>query len=375
PTTAVVGTIYSFQPSGADTDGDTLTYSVQNLPVWATFDASSGRLTGTPADSDVGATLAITITVSDGQSSASLNPFEIQVSAPPTSPPPPSGPTNSPPTISGQPATSVHVGSKYSFQPSASDPDGDTLSFSIKNTPSWATFNAASGLLSGTPGSAAVGTYSGIEISVSDGQNTVSLPVFSIQVLAASSPPPTNSAPTITGTPGTQVQAGQTYSFTPTAADKDGNKLTFSIQNKPAWANFSTSTGQLSGTPSSTNVGSDSGIVISVSDGTTSASLPAFTISVTSPPPPTTSTGSATLNWTTPAQNTDGSALTNLAGYIIVYGTSSSALTETVSVQDPSATSYTISGLASGTWYFALVTVAASGEQSPPTNLVSTTIP
>jgi len=92
--------------------------------------------------------------------------------------------------------------------------------------------------------------------------------------------------PTISGNPATSVVAGQNYSFTPTTTDPSGKTLTFSISNKPSWANFSTSTGQLSGTPAAGNVGTYSNIVISVSDGTQSASLAGFSISVTAPPPP-----------------------------------------------------------------------------------------
>ncbi len=70
------------------------------------------------------------------------------------------------------------------------------------------------------------------------------------------------------------------YNFQPKASDADGNTLKFSIQNKPRWLVFNTTTGKLSGTPSSANVGTYSNIVISVSDGTSTASLPAFSITV-----------------------------------------------------------------------------------------------
>src|SRR5207248_8287981 len=156
------------------------------------------------------------------------------------------------------------------------------LTFSISNKPSWANFNAGTGQLSGTPASANVGTYSNIMISVSDGTSNAALPAFAITVTA----PPPPAAPTISGSPATSVVAGQNYSFTPTTTDPSGGTLTFSISNPPSWATFSTSTGQLSGTPATGNVGTYSNIVISVSDGMQSASLAAFSISVTAPAPP-----------------------------------------------------------------------------------------
>jgi len=139
----------------------------------------------------------------------------------------------------------------------------------------------------------------------------------------------------------------------------------------PPWATFSIATGQLSGTPAATDVGTYSGIVISVSDGLSSSALPAFsiTVAVAQPPP-----GNAVLSWTAPTLNTDGTALTDLSGYTISYGTSPTALTQSVSITDPTATSYTITGLAAGTWYFAIAATASDGTQSALTSVVSVTI-
>lgn len=89
---------------------------------------------------------------------------------------------NTAPTISGSTATTATVGVAYSFQPKASDPDGNKLTFRIRQKPGWATFSTTSGKLSGTPSAAHVATYSNIEISVSDGSATRALPKFSIKV-------------------------------------------------------------------------------------------------------------------------------------------------------------------------------------------------
>jgi hypothetical protein len=277
--TVVAGNKYSFQPSAADTNGDALMFSVHNLPAWATFDQSTGLLSGTPAAADVGTTAPITISVADGSQVASLAPFTIQVTAASSPPAPPSDP----PTITGTPATKVQAGAHYAFQPAVTDPSGGVLTFSISGKPAWASFNTASGLLSGTPATADVGMDSAIAISVSDGQHSAALAAFSIQVTAIPPAPPANTPPKITGIPPATVQAGSAYSFSPAASDADGNKLTFSIMNKPVWASFSTSTGQLSGTPAVANIGTYTSITISVSDGTTSVALPAFSVQVTAP--------------------------------------------------------------------------------------------
>ena len=99
------------------------------------------------------------------------------------------------------------------------------------------------------------------------------------------SDPVINSTPVISGTPASSVVANSNYSFQPTATDADATDvLTFSIIGKPVWANFDEKTGQLSGMPGTGSVGTYSDIVISVSDGTASASLPAFAIEVQAAP-------------------------------------------------------------------------------------------
>ncbi|MBF0439716.1 MAG: hypothetical protein HQL93_11425, partial [Magnetococcales bacterium] len=89
---------------------------------------------------------------------------------------------NLPPVINGVPANVVAENTSYSFTPSATDQDSANLTFSIQNKPSWATFNATTGTLNGTPGFSDSGNYTNIIISVTDGLATVTLPTFSIVV-------------------------------------------------------------------------------------------------------------------------------------------------------------------------------------------------
>lgn len=178
-----------------------------------------------------------------------------------------------------------------------------------------------------------------------------------------------NSAPTISGTAPTSAKVNQAYSFQPTASDPDGDKLTFQIANKPAWATFDSSTGRLSGTPSSSYTGSFANIRISVTDGKATSSLNAFAVSVAS-----LQVGSATLSWQPPTSNTDGSPLTNLAGYVVRYGTSLSKLTTEVRVSNPGLTTYVVSELEPATWYFQVSAYNSSGVESAPSATASKTI-
>jgi putative Ig domain-containing protein len=182
-------------------------------------------------------------------------------------------------------------------------------------------------------------------------------------------PPPTNSAPRITGTPLTSVLQGSAYAFSPSATDADGNTLMFSIANAPAWATFNSSTGRLSGTPTAANIGSYNNITISVSDGSASASLPAFSIQVVA-----LAIGSATLSWTPPTQNTDGSPLNNLAGYKIYWGTAAGSYPNSVTVNNPGLATYVVGQLTPAKWYFAVTAYSATGTESGFSNVATKTV-
>ncbi|MEO0425138.1 MAG: putative Ig domain-containing protein, partial [Pseudomonadota bacterium] len=277
PAEVVVGEPYSFDPVASDPDGDDLAFSIVNAPGWASFDTATGSLAGTPSEADQGVYSGIVITVSDGSLTDSLGPFAITVE--PTEDEDDEPPPNEPPEISGNPPAQVIVGALYLFEPVASDPDGDDLTFSIARRPEWAAFDSVTGALSGTPGEADQGVYSGIVISVSDGELTASLGAFAIAV-----EPPPNDPPQISGDPPAQVIAGEPYQFEPQASDPDGDELSFSIANAPEWAAFDTNTGTLSGTPTEADEGEYPGIVIIVSDGELTDSLGPFSITVQPPP-------------------------------------------------------------------------------------------
>ena len=348
-TSVVAGQAYSFQPTAADPASKALTFSIAHVPSWATFSTTTGQLSGTPTSAQTGPDSTIII-------SASLTPFTITVTAPDA------------PKISGTPATHVTAGQTYGFQPMATDPEGKRLTFSIVNRPAWASFNTTTGELSGTPTTTEVGSYPSVGISVSNGTLSAALAQFSITVSKPAAPAAPES-PTISGTPLASVVAGNAYSFTPTTTDPSGAALTFSVKNAPSWATFNSATGELSGTPTEADVATYSNITISVSNGTTSVSLPAFPIAVTQM-----ANGSATLQWVAPTENTNGTALTNLAGYRIYYGTSATAMTQTVQITNPDIVTYEVSNLSPGTWYFSARSYTSANVESNASAVASKTI-
>ncbi|MDQ2042392.1 Ig-like domain-containing protein [Pseudoalteromonas sp. 20-92] len=248
--------------SGNDIEEQSLSYRVVTEPANGSTTLTGNILIYTP-NSNFNGSDSVSIVANDGELDSEFARISISVDS-----------VNDAPLISGIPAASVNEDSEYLFIPIASDTDNDTLTFSINNKPSWASFNSETGKLSGTPLNAQVGSYSNIVISVNDATVTQSLAPFNITVIN------TNDAPTITGTPTAQVNEEESYSFTPSAQDMDGDALTFSISNKPSWASFNSATGQLSGTPVRENAGQFTNIVIAVTDGQLEARLPAFTVTV-----------------------------------------------------------------------------------------------
>jgi hypothetical protein len=178
-----------------------------------------------------------------------------------------------------------------------------------------------------------------------------------------------NSPPTISGTPQTSVAVGEAYSFQPTASDADGDTLQFSATSLPSWASIDAATGHVTGTPTAQDVNNYPGITLSVSDGKATVSLPAFSISVTQ-----IGTGSATVSWVPPTENEDGSALTDLARYRVLYGRTSSNLDQSLVVNNAGASTASIDNLSPGTWFFGVVAINSVGTESALSNIASKTI-
>ncbi len=93
------------------------------------------------------------------------------------------------------------------------------------------------------------------------------------------------------------------------------------------------------------------------------------------PPPPPAATYDISISWTTPLRNTDGSSLTDIAGYVVSYGTSPTNLSKSLPQQGAGVTSATITGLPAGTYYIAVATVNSTGIKSDLSNAASKTVP
>jgi NedA-like, galactose-binding domain/Putative Ig domain len=412
----VANSSYSFQPAATDADAtDVLTFSIIGKPVWAEFDDKTGQLSGMPGMGSVGTYSDIVISVSDGTASASLSAFTIEVQAAPRSNLALGIPVvvssmedpgylgiyavdgDSSSRWSSEYSDSQWIyadlgaiytidqvvlnwetayGKGYEIQVSAdarswvtvyTEVNGDGAIDDISFAPVAARYVRMLGVQRGT-----VWGYSLWEVEVygSGGGSTTGGSTTG----SGTTDPVANTAPMISGTPDTSVVANSTYSFLPMATDADADTLTFSIKGLPVWATFNDKTGQLDGTPGTGSVGIYSNIVISVSDGTVSKSLPAFSIQVQSPP---VQTGSLALQWTAPVTRADGTplSLADIDGYRIYYGDSVGNYPNRLEVPDGTAQSATITDIPVGTYYIVMTTYDVDGRESAYSSMVAKTAP
>jgi hypothetical protein len=163
------GEAYSYTLVANDPDGDVITYSAAVLPNWLTFDLNSHILSGNPGD--LLGFFDVTLRVTDGTETTDQA-FKIEVQN-----------MNDLPVIESEPNTLVRVGETYLYQLTATDDDGDALSFTAENLPSWLSFVTASNtaILSGVPAQSNKGSHA-IVLKVSDGIGEV-IQAYSLKVV------------------------------------------------------------------------------------------------------------------------------------------------------------------------------------------------
>ena len=175
---------------------------------------------------------------------------------------------------------------------------------------------------------------------------------------------------TITGTPPATATVGKEYYFVPVVENANQKELQFNYVNRPAWSDGYRGSGAIIGTPTAPGIYPD--IQIQAWDGEHFAVTAPFAITVLGAG---TTAPSATLSWIKPTQNADGTPLTNLAGYIVRYGTNVGALTEQVSVSSPNTTQLEIDDLSPGNWYFEVAAVNTTDTESAFSSAVSEAFP
>ena len=264
------GTAVTLALAASDPDGDTLSYSAPGLPPGLSLDAGTGDITGTVGvGAAAGSPYSVTASVSDGGLSSSVS-FTWTVSG-----------TNQPPAITSPGNQSTAEGTAITLALVASDPDGDTLSYSATGLPPDLSVDAGTGDITGTVNcTAATGSPYSVTASVSDGALTASTS-FTWTVSD------TNRPPVITS-PGDQSDVeGTAVTLALVANDPDGDTLSYSATSLPPGLSLDASTGNITGTVSvGAAAGSPYSVTASVSDGVLTASTTfTWTVSETNQPP------------------------------------------------------------------------------------------
>lgn len=230
--------------SATDADGDNLTFGASGLPTGLVIGSSNGVITGTAS---VAGTFNVIVDVSDGKGGNDNSEFTWTIDPPP----------NVAPVLSN-PGDQIHiVNDLVSISLSASDSNGDALTFGATGLPDGLSINTANGEISGT--ATATGSYAATA-SVSDGQGGLDSVTFAWTINSA----PANNPPSITSPEDQNHTQGETVLLALNASDIDGDLLTFSATGLPAGLSIDSGSGEISGTVDT--VASNS-VEVSVSDG------------------------------------------------------------------------------------------------------------
>ncbi len=243
----------TFTVTASDPDGNTTTLSASNLPGGAAFNVSTGVFSWTPSYSQAGTYSLVHFAVSDG-SLTDTEDITITVTN-----------VNLAPVLAVVGNKTAAENSNLAFTLSATDADGNTLTYSAVGLPSGASLNSSSGAFSWTPSYTQSGSYS-MTFSVSDGNGGTDSEAITITVSNV------NRAPVLTAIGNKAVNENAALTFTLSAADADGDTLTYSASNLPAGAAFNTGTRVFSWTPSYTQAGTYNSVHFEVTDGTLIAS-------------------------------------------------------------------------------------------------------
>ena len=239
PETAVaLGQRYQYLATASDADGDALQFQLLDGPAGMAVDTVTGLIVWQPRTDQVGAH-TVRLQVADGRGGVDVQEFTVLVSAGVDG-------GNHPPTVTSVPQTSALIGAAYTYGVTATDLDGDTLSYALTTAPVGMTIDARTGLLSWTPTSAQAG-LNAVTIEVSDGRGGTATQSFSTLASTVAGGNGGNRPPAISSDPLTMVTLGQTYRYYLTATDPDGDALSYELLQAPSGMTIDATTGVIAG--------------------------------------------------------------------------------------------------------------------------------
>ncbi len=251
PVNGAVGTAFVYEVRGQDADGDTLAFALDTKPTGMEIDPVTRRITWTPTAAQTG-NQNVVVAIGDGRGGRSTQAFTVAVSA---------AGTNSVPVFTSTPRTRAFAGQLYGYAPTATDINGDGLTYSLESGPTGLILNSDN-LLTWTPTfeQAATGTHS-VTVKVVDGKGGEATQTFSISVGTEI----INDPPVITSNPRLVAIENQTYVYDLKALDADADPLLWSLELGPAGMSIDPVLGTLRWTPQEDQLGQNT-VVVTVSD-------------------------------------------------------------------------------------------------------------
>ncbi|MBF7073465.1 putative Ig domain-containing protein [Glaciecola sp. MH2013] len=256
-------TEYLYQVSANDPDlGDVLSYRLSVAPDGMSIDSNTGLITWTPALGQQG-DFDVTVLVSDVAGLSDSQSFSISVIE-----------RNIPPLITSQPIVSATATETYVYEVTASDGNGDSLTFALGDFPEGLTIEPLSGIINWTPPEALIGSQQALSIIVTDQRGASGTQTFSILVKEP------NKAPVITTQSLPPAQEDTLYVQTLIASDENmGDMLTFSATEAPGNLRIDAQSGEIRWLPVNNNVG-DNVVVLRVTDAAGLFDEKSFTVNV-----------------------------------------------------------------------------------------------
>ena len=216
PTQASLDELYVYPVRAIDPDGDPLEFRLAVAPEGMQIDPEMGLIQWTPTAGQEGQH-TVRVTVKDGQGGFDAQSYVVEIVV---------EPGNRPPIINSTPVYAATSDRPYQYAVTATDPDGDTVNFSLTLAPAGMDIEPTSGLITWTPGTAQEGDHT-ITVVATDTEGARGTQSFTMTVAP-------NQAPTITSTPVETVPAGGIYAYDVWATDPEKDPLTFTLDTAPA---------------------------------------------------------------------------------------------------------------------------------------------
>ena len=226
-----IGTNYFYQPIASDRDGNPLSFNLLSAPEGMVMD-ELGRVVWSPTAEQFGVH-SVEIEVTDPEGGQAIQTFEIAAT---------NRDSNSIPSITSVPDTRTNIEKLYTYQATATDPDGDLLLWILDKAPEGMVIDQNTGSISWQPGTDQVGTHT-VGVTVVDALGAYVGQEFTLTVTGVNTPA------AIVSTPVTNGSANQPYTYQVTGTDAENDTLTYGLGVRPEGMTIDTDTGVINWTP------------------------------------------------------------------------------------------------------------------------------